>query len=182
MQKQLVSLINDAYKLAAKMLNQPADAYDVIQDAAAIALSNSRAKTLSADSFKPWFFKVVRNKSIDKLRANNRELRRSTNEENLSHEPPNSHGNDITQVSEVLEPSGLLTQAQLKQNINKALEKVSVAHREIVLLKDYHNFSYSEIAEILGIAPGSVMSRLHRARLALRVELAKLVEHGDYYE
>ena len=40
-------------------------------------------------------------------------------------------------------------------------------------MRDYHNFSYADIAKILGIANGSVMSRLHRARMALREILVK---------
>ena len=49
--------------------------------------------------------------------------------------------------------------------------KITIEQREIVLLKDFHGFNYSEIAEILDIPKGSVMSRLHRARLALRMLL-----------
>jgi len=43
--------------------------------------------------------------------------------------------------------------------------------REILVLRDYVDLSYAEIADVLGIAKGTVMSRLHRARLALKEEL-----------
>jgi RNA polymerase sigma-70 factor (ECF subfamily) len=177
--KQLGVFINDAYKLAARILNEPADAYDVVQEAAASALSNKKAKALDAHTFKPWFFKVVRNKSIDKFRVNDRELKRNVDAEQGAF---SSNELEEYQNTEEAEPSVTLTQQQLKQYIDTALQKLSVAHREIVLLKDYHDFTYAEIAEILGIAPGSVMSRLHRARTALKKELANLAEHGDYYE
>jgi RNA polymerase sigma-70 factor (ECF subfamily) len=43
--------------------------------------------------------------------------------------------------------------------------------REIIVLRDYMDLSYAEIADVLEIAPGTVMSRLHRARLALKEAL-----------
>jgi len=57
-----------------------------------------------------------------------------------------------------------------------------VQQREIVLLKDYHDFSYLQIAEILDIAPGSVMSRLHRSRNALKEALLKQVKEDKHHD
>ena len=51
-----------------------------------------------------------------------------------------------------------------------------MAQREIVLLRDFHDLSYTEIAEVLGIAPGTVMSRLHRARNELRKRMKKYLK------
>ena len=53
-----------------------------------------------------------------------------------------------------------------------ALLSLQSQHREIVILRDYLDLSYAEIGDILGIAPGTVMSRLHRARLGLREALS----------
>jgi len=55
------------------------------------------------------------------------------------------------------------------------LEKLSDGQRQIIVLRDYMDLSYAEIADALEVAPGTVMSRLHRARLALREELTR---HG----
>jgi RNA polymerase sigma-70 factor (ECF subfamily) len=50
----------------------------------------------------------------------------------------------------------------------RALGELSSEHREILVLRDYQDLSYLQIAEVLGIPKGTVMSRLHRARRALR--------------
>jgi len=64
----LAELTQGAFKLAMQLLQQPADAHDVLQDAAAIAISHPGAPKARSDEFRPWFFRVVRNKSIDRLR------------------------------------------------------------------------------------------------------------------
>lgn len=56
-----------------------------------------------------------------------------------------------------------------------ALASLSVEQREIIVLRDYIDLSYAEIADVLEIASGTVMSRLHRARMALKKELTS---HG----
>ena len=58
---------------------------------------------------------------------------------------------------------------------------LSEPHREIFVLRDFHELSYREIAEVLGIPKGTVMSRLHAARAKLRVLLADdaRTDHGN---
>jgi len=52
--------------------------------------------------------------------------------------------------------------------LQNALTKLSSGQREIIILRDYMDLSYAEIADVLEIAQGTVMSRLHRARMALK--------------
>jgi RNA polymerase sigma-70 factor (ECF subfamily) len=169
MDTQFSNLLKDAFKLAAKIVHNTADAHDVIQDSAAIAFSHASAPESTSVEFKPWFYRVVRNKSIDRVRANQVALKRHDNDANKVIEQTSAHiGNaEANPETEIL-------RTRRQQNIAKALDNISLEHREIVMLKDFHGFSYAEIADILSIAKGSVMSRLHRARLALKNELAAL--------
>lgn len=155
--KELADLVKDAFKLATKIVGVPADAEDILQDAATVALSNKAAPSQQSPDFRPWFYKVVRNKSIDKLRQNKRQT-------------PSNSSNEIekeTFNSEVFNPESGLIIAEQEALLNKALNDLDIKYREIIMLKDYHDFTYEQIAEILDIAKGSVMSRLHRARAAL---------------
>lgn len=68
------------------------------------------------------------------------------------------------------EPS--IPQKVTDEEVLTALEKVPPAFREIILLADVEEFAYREIAEMLKIPAGTVMSRLHRGRKLLRIELA----------
>jgi RNA polymerase sigma-70 factor (ECF subfamily) len=176
MDKDFANMVKDAFKLAAKIVNNAPDAHDVIQDAATIAISHSGAPKFSDKAFKPWFYKVVRNKAIDKIRSSQRELNRH---DQASSENIEEH---VDTNKTMQDPETQLLERQRQNNLNAALATISIEHREIILLKDYHDFSYLQIAEILGIAKGAVMSRLHRARMALKNALltpSKEDAHND---
>jgi len=151
-------LAQGAFKLAMQLLHQPADAHDVLQDAAAIAISHPGAPNARSDEFKPWFYRVVRNKAIDRLRELKRKNHGQLDEQSVT--TRERHG-----------PEAVLQQSQLQQQVQLALTKLSREQREIILLKDFHGFAYGDIAQILEIPKGTVMSRLHRARMALREQL-----------
>jgi RNA polymerase sigma-70 factor (ECF subfamily) len=68
-------------------------------------------------------------------------------------------------------PEASLEMIQRDQELQDALAKLSGGQREIIVLRDYMDLSYAEIAAVLEIAQGTVMSRLHRARMALKEKL-----------
>jgi len=158
MNNVLASLTQDAFKLAMQLLQEPADAHDVLQDAAAVAISHKNAPNQQSNDFKPWFFRVVRNKAIDRLRLRKRHNHQEFDDTAVV----NDNGSN---------PEIDLAAQQLQQQVRFSLARLPIKQREIILLKDYHCFSYKDIAEILNIPKGSVMSQLHRARLALKAML-----------
>lgn len=149
-----------AYSLTLRLLNNPDDALEVVQASIEKGINHANAPALDHPEFKPWLFTVVRNKSIDILRHQQRVRK-------VEHEEYHSSAPHIT------EPDKSLQQMQLKETLEQAINQLNTQQKEIILLRDYHNFSYGDIAKILGIANGSVMSRLHRARMALRETLIK---------
>ncbi|MDQ7048253.1 MAG: sigma-70 family RNA polymerase sigma factor [Enterobacterales bacterium] len=144
-----------AFSLALRLLKNPDDALEVVQSSIEKGLNHPGAPELDHVEFKPWLFTVVRNKSIDILR-------RQKHLPHVEHEDYHSH------AAQNNNPDQSLQQLQLKETIEQALELLNMQQKEIILLRDYHNFSYADIAKILGIAKGSVMSRLHRSRMVLR--------------
>lgn len=144
-----------AFALALRLLNNPDDALEVVQSSIEKGLNHPGAPCIEHAEFKPWLFTVVRNKSIDILRHQKRV-------------PKVEHQEYHTSAAMSSEPDKKLQQMQLKQTLEEAINELNMQQKEIILLRDYHNFSYADIAKILGIANGSVMSRLHRARMALR--------------
>lgn len=153
-------LRKQAYLLALRLLSNPDDALEVVQSSIEKGLNHPGAPRLEHPEFKPWLFTVVRNKSIDILRHQKR-VKKVEHEEYHSSAPISS------------EPDKNLQQLQLKETLEQAINELEMQQKEIILLRDYHNFSYADIAKILGIANGSVMSRLHRARMTLRGILIK---------
>jgi RNA polymerase sigma-70 factor (ECF subfamily) len=64
-------------------------------------------------------------------------------------------------------PVEIISRKQQEQSLWEAIENLDEEHREIVNLRHFQDLSYSEIAELLGVPKGTVMSRLYRARMAL---------------
>ena len=135
------------------------DAADAVHDAFVKTLRKPGAYDANSGPLTPWFLRVVRNQCIDLLR------RRRFGEigvEELSDPGPG--------------PQDSLETAQRDQELQCALATLSAGQRQIIVLRDYMDLSYAEIADVLEIARGTVMSRLHRARLALKEEL---FHHGQ---
>ncbi len=137
-----------AYGLAYQYTHNKDDALDVVQDAFIRAYLNLRKFDMTRD-FGPWLLTIVRNLSIDLIRRRNR-----TRAEELPEMLPAS--NQVRADRRVLE-----------SEVWQALADMPSAQREIIFLKDYQGHSYAEIAEILSIPLGTVMSRLHHARKKL---------------
>ena len=165
MNNVLSKLTQDAFKLAMQLLQEPADAHDVLQDAATAAISHKNVPNHQSSDFKPWFFRVVRNKAIDRLRQKKRHNHEDIDD---AFEPDDTSSN----------PELDLVTQQLQQQVRLSLNSLPIKQREILLLKDFHGFSYKDIAEILSIPKGSVMSQLHRARLALKATIQAEQENG----
>lgn len=159
MQKELVQLGNGAHALATNMLGSRDDAADAVHDAYAIALNRPGAFDSSKGTLKTWFLCVVRNRCIDQMR---RRRQRETSLDNL--------------VDPGARPDQALETAQRDQALGRSLARLGSEQRQILVLRDYMDLSYAEIAGVLEIAPGTVMSRLHRARIALKEELTR---HGE---
>ena len=158
MQKQLIQLGNGAHAMATQMLGNTDDAADAVHDVFAKVLRKPEAYNENTGPLTPWFLRVLRNHCIDLIR---RRRPGDVGVEDLREPGPG--------------PESSLEIAQRDQELQFALTKLSVDQRQIIVLRDYMDLSYAEIADTLEIAPGTVMSRLHRARLALREELS---HHG----
>lgn len=151
MQQELVQLGSGAHALAIQILGNRDDAADAVHDSFAKVLAQPTAFDRSKGPLKPWFLGVVRNRCLDLLR------RRRTSEQPVE---------DL--VDPGLDPEQQIENLQRDRDLARALASISSNKRQIVVLRDYLDLSYAEIADVLGIAPGTVMSRLHRARMALK--------------
>ena len=158
MQQQLIQLGNGAHALATQMLGNTDDAADAVNESFAKVLSKPDAYDANNGPLTPWFLRVVRNHCIDLIR------RRRPGEVDAGELSDPGPG-----------PETSLEIAQRDQELQLALAKLTAGQRQIIVLRDYMDLSYAEIADVLEIARGTVMSRLHRARMALKEELTR---HG----
>jgi len=124
--------------------------------------------------FTTWLYKIAYNLSLKELRR-----RRRWGDKEVFSEDEDGKRKEMEQIRDEGEnPEEIYTRAREVELVKSALQKLPEIHRKIVILREYQNLSYSEIAELLGIAEGTVKSRLFRARLTLK-ELLKDLEYGE---
>ena len=154
MRQELAQLGGGAHALATQILGNADDAADAVQDAFTTVLSRPGSYDAGKGALRPWFMRIVRNRCLDMLRRR----RPGDVSPDTLHNPAQG-------------PEELLDDQERYTRIHCALTALPPDKREIIVLRDYMDLSYAEIADVLGIASGTVMSRLHRARLALKEAL-----------
>ena len=163
------------YSAALRMTRNPADAEDVVQETYLKAY-RGYGSFKEGTNLKAWLYRILTNTYINKYRK----AQRRPNEVELG------ELQDMYLFRRLGEQSGATESAErealdmfVDQDIIDAIEALPEAFRLPVLYADVDGFSYKEIAEILDVPIGTVMSRLHRGRKALQRQLYDLaVEHG----
>jgi RNA polymerase sigma-70 factor (ECF subfamily) len=148
-----------AYVLALQLLGNPDDALDVAQDSM-LRLFQSFSRFDPDRPLAPWLARIVRNRVRDVQRRRRARPALSLDalvEGGFPESPAREAG-----------PEERVARRQLQRRIWRALHRLGEAHREILVLRDYQDLSYAEIATVLEIPLGTVMSRLHAARRSLR--------------
>jgi RNA polymerase sigma-70 factor (ECF subfamily) len=156
-----------------RMCGNRADAEDLTQEAFFRALRSIGAFG-GRSKFYTWVFRIAVNLAISARRKSSRAAHRSLDQSQAV------GGNPATSMREQLasrgsSPDELYLDREREEIVQRALEELDEDHRSVVILRELESFDYGEIAEILDIPPGTVKSRLHRARLALREKLSGIL-------
>lgn len=160
----------DRYKqrvhaLCYRMLRDGDDADDAAQEA--FVKAYKKIDTFRGDSqFYTWLYRVAANVSNDYYEARKRRRMRETADVNTVE--PVRHGSADR-------PDRAVELEELKFIARRALEKVPPLFRTVLVLREYENLEYREIAQTLGVSVGTVMSRLFRARMRFKNAMEKLV-------
>lgn len=156
-----------AYHIALGLTGTHESALDLSQEAFVRAYRNIKQLDPQRKFF-TWFYQILRNLCFNYLRDQQRHAAAFSEIgteviDNLSDDAADSAVN--------------LEQAELQEWVWKALNSLKPQDREIIILKDFQELSYREIAEYLNCPGGTVMSRLYHARKALKMKL-----EGYYHE
>ena len=144
-----------AHNLARWLLRNEQDAQDVVQEAYLRAFKSFGG--FHGSNGRAWLLTIVRNTSYTLLKKNRAVDLSTTFDEEI-------HASDHESAS----PAAILEHAEDAELIGKAMDELPAEFREIVILRHQQDLSYKEIGEILRIPPGTVMSRLARARGKLK--------------
>lgn len=155
-----------AYYVALGYVSRPEDALDLSQDAFVNAFRHIK-RFDSSKKFFPWFYSILKNLCTNHL---NRIRRRK---EDSIDEMAEEEG-QISIPVESLNPERNAVRKDLEMKVGRALQSLKPKDKEIIILQHFQDYSYQEIADLLGIPMGTVMSRLYNARQALRYELERI--------
>ena len=156
------------YFVALGYLQSREDALDAVQDAFFRAYRAIKTFDLER-AFYPWIYKIAKNLCLSKLRTRYRAKEYSIDqgeEDEQSWELPDCS----------LSPELEVGRAELRSKLKEAISQLSANDREIIVLQHFQECSYQEIADILEIPIGTVMSRLFHARQKLKDIMEPYVE------
>jgi RNA polymerase sigma-70 factor (ECF subfamily) len=145
------------YSFACWLTQDRHEAEDLVQETYAKALKGF-SSFQPGTNFRAWIYKILRNTFLTSR----------TGLKTTSNVPLDLEGDDVLPLTKET-PESILLQRSDSQLVQQALEQLPVAYREVLLLCEVEEMSYQEISTTLGIPMGTVMSRLSRARHALRV-------------
>lgn len=150
--------------LALQLLGNREDAMDVAQEAM-LRFFTTLNRFDCRRPVRPWLFQIVRNRVVDLYRR-----KRVRRHDSLDATDPEGQAL-IELVDETVDPERDAARSELRVRMLQALSELSRIQREILVLREYQDLSYAEIADTLNIPIGTVMSRLHGARKRLRESL-----------
>jgi len=152
------------HRAAAGILRNEQEAMEVAQDALAKAWA-ARDRYDRRRPFYPCLYTIVRNSCRDAIARSKHRAIGGLDSERLTSAGPS--------------PLQSLGTKEAEAGIRRAMTRLSEEHREILVMRHFEDLSYAEIGEILGVAQGTVMSRLYRARKALTAQLRRLGIEGS---
>lgn len=153
------------YALCFRVLRDPDDAEDAAQEA--FVKAYRKLDSFRGDSqFYTWLYRVAANVANDHYQSRRR--RRTMEPADVATREPVRHDDRAR-------PDRALETQDLREVARRALDHVPPLFRTVLVLREYEDLEYREIAEVLGISVGTVMSRLFRARLRFKNAMEKLV-------
>jgi len=153
-------LFDSLYNFASWLVHNKSNAEDLVQETYLKAL-RSFASFQPGTNFRAWMFRILRNTFLSSRSTLDR---RMTVEIDSEDEVPVLPATSTT-------PESLLIERSQQNAVRNAIEQLPVTFREVLLLCEVEDASYQEIADILSIPIGTVMSRVARARKAVRESL-----------
>ncbi len=161
-----------AYFVALGLVGSHEDALDLSQEAFIRAYQHIRQFDPER-RFLPWFYQLLRHLCFNHLRARRRQRLVKLTE--LAPE-------ELEGLADYhYDPEAIVERTDTAQRVWRAIGQLSDRHREVIVLRHFQQLSYAEMAELLFVPVGTIMSRLHHARRALR-DLLQQQRGGEDHE
>jgi RNA polymerase sigma-70 factor (ECF subfamily) len=155
------------------MVRNPDDAMDLVQETF-VKVFKSLERFEGQSSFYTWAYRIATNVSIDFLRKQKRQR-------TVDYDDAIMRDDEVEDIGSLLpsrlgvNPAKVYGRRELLEKIEEALGTLSDHHRQAILLREVEGLSYQEIADVMEVSIGTVMSRLHHARKNMQKQLADYV-------
>lgn len=169
---EALSYVDSLYGTALRLTRRPADAEDLVQDTYLKAFRAS-GQFERGTNLKAWLFTILHNTFRNMRRHDGRN-------------PIDVDSETVEQAADIAgalqTPEQLLTRAAIDADLQMALDDLPDAFRQAVWLRDVEEFTYAEIANMVNVPIGTVMSRISRGRRSLYERLSKVKGHSKVKE
>ena len=156
------------YTLALRLVSNPHDGEDVAQEAFLSAWKGLPRFRMDA-KFSTWLYRLTVNAATDLLRRRQKEQ---------AHQSLEEEERPVQVPDQAPGPEEQAQAAERRAILQRAIDSLTENHRKILLLREVNGLDYQEIGQVLELTPGTVKSRLARARRELR---DKLLSSGNYF-
>ena len=160
------------YGLVYRMLGSQAEAEDVSQEVF-VTVFKSIDSFRGDSKFSTWLYRIAANHCKNRIKYLKRRAHKQTGELDDAAERELLGSSSSTLGQQQASPVEALEGLQLGSIVKRAITKLDEEHRLLLVLRDVEELSYEEIMQVTGLAEGTVKSRLHRARLVLKEEIAR---------
>jgi RNA polymerase sigma-70 factor (ECF subfamily) len=167
-EEEALAFADQIYRVARRLVGSREEAEDLVQETYARAFRSWRSFT-PGTNMRAWLFRILTNLNLDRGRRIQRTPDMQPLEESdyyLANKLASAGGEEVLEHEQVVD--------RLSQDsIVTALSEIPPQFRDVVVLVDIGDFTYADAAQILDVPIGTVMSRLHRGRRALKQHLAE---------
>ena len=167
-EEEALSLADQVYRVARRLVGSREEAEDLVQETYARAFRSWRSYT-PGTNMRAWLLRILTNLNVDRGRRIQRTPQQQPLEESdyyLANKLASAGGEEVLEQDAVVERMS-------QDSVVNALAGINPQFRDVVVLVDIGDFTYADAAQILDIPIGTVMSRLHRGRRALKQKLAE---------
>ena len=161
------------FAVAFGVVKNQEDALDVVQEAF-IKVHKHIGGFQGTSSFYTWLYRIAMNLAIDHVRRRRKVVEF---DETIKKEDASGDGTLLPRLANE-NPSKTLIKKELTERLEAALEELPEYHRAVILLREVEGMSYEEMAQVLNVPKGTIMSRLFHARRKMQERLEGYLE-GD---
>lgn len=175
-ERQSLPFLESLYNTALRMTRNAQDAEDLVQETFLRAYRNFHQFT-PGTNLKAWLFRILKNAFINEYRKR----RAAPAEEDFAGIEESFESRiDRDRAGSIPNPEEEALSRSMDEGVQRALAALPEDYRMAIVLADLEGFSYKEIAEILEVPIGTVMSRLYRGRKQLEEELLRYAHERNY--